>query len=67
VEGQPLELKAEGTGQNADPTRQQPGSSISVPGRTAGGGTNSPHGVTGADPLRIPVDERDVVQGYFTP
>ncbi len=67
VEGQPLELKADGTGQNAERTSQQPESSISVPGRTAGGGNSSANGVTGADPLRIPVDERDVVQGYFTP
>jgi hypothetical protein len=37
-----------------------------VPGRTSGGGTNA-EGSIGADPLRVPVDERNVVQEYFTP
>jgi hypothetical protein len=31
------------------------------------GGSGGGDGGSGPDPLRIPLDERDVVQDYFTP
>jgi len=66
VEGQPVALDAQGGGQPAgtenNPATTLPGGSGSTSGGSAGTG-----GAIGADPLRIPLDERDVVQGYFQP
>lgn len=66
VEGQPVELEAEGGGQTAEgqnnPETMLQGSTGSTSGSQTGVG-----GAIGADPLRIPLDERDVVQGYFQP
>lgn len=66
VDGRPVELSAEGGGQQgAEPAR--PGTT--VPGGTGstGGGDPGAAGAVGPDPLRIPLDERDVVQEYFNP
>lgn len=68
VEGQPLELDAQGSGQNAEQQPgQRPNTDAVVPSTTQGGGGSQQAEALGADPLRIPVDERDVVQDYFTP
>lgn len=69
VEGVPLELDAAGEGDTIT------GNAESLPtGRSAGpAGQNSSRQQsddvvqTGDDPLRIPADLRDVVQGYFSP
>jgi hypothetical protein len=68
VPGQPVPLEAEGPGAvPAEPSDRQPTTSEIVPG-TTGGETSSDRRVeTGADPLRVPLDERDVVQEYFQP
>ncbi|MEN9935848.1 MAG: hypothetical protein RLZZ387_2427 [Chloroflexota bacterium] len=66
VDGRPVELEAEGGGQpGAEPAR--PGTTM--PGGTGatGGGDPRSVGAVGPDPLRIPLDERDVVQEYFNP
>lgn len=66
VDGQPVELSAEGGGQNAaDPGR--PGTTLPGGAGTTSGGDPRNMGATGPDPLRIPLDERDVVQEYFNP
>jgi hypothetical protein len=68
VPGQPVPLEAEGPGSvPAEPSDRQPTTSEIVPG-TTGGETSSDRRVrSGADPLRVPLDERDVVQEYFQP
>jgi hypothetical protein len=68
VPGQPVPLEADGPGAvPAEPSDRQPTTSEIVPG-TTGGETSSDRRVrTGADPLRVPLDERDVVQEYFQP
>jgi hypothetical protein len=66
VDGRPVELTAEGGGQSsAEPG--EPGTT--VPGGTGAttGGNPKNVGAVGPDPLRIPLDERDVVQEYFNP
>ena len=70
VEGQPLPLDAEGGGQSAERQTNRPPTSVG----TGAGGTprnsGTPSGsacATCADPLRVPADERDVVQDYFSP
>lgn len=70
VEGQPVPLESAGTGEvpadssGALPPRQ----GEQRPGFNPGGsnGSNQPVDV-GNDPLRVPMDERDVVQEYFQP
>jgi hypothetical protein len=71
VEGQPLPLESSGDGQvPAQPSEQRPATS-SGPSDNAGfiqGDASSSQRVqVGADPLRVPIDERDVVQDYFQP
>jgi hypothetical protein len=65
VDGRPVELTAEGGGQAGGENRP----ATTVPGSAGetGGGDPRAAGTTGPDPLRIPLDERDVVQGYFSP
>ncbi|MCG8347100.1 MAG: hypothetical protein MI924_04900 [Chloroflexales bacterium] len=70
VDGVPLELESEGTGDvSTDGEAQQ----ATAPGGSAGqfergGSTPDANRVqTGEDPLRIPADLRDVVQEYFSP
>ena len=70
VEGQPMELKADGTGQDAQRSPDQQPSTADASktaGSTQGGRASDQTVQTGADPLRVPMDERDVVQEYFTP
>jgi hypothetical protein len=67
VEGEPVPLEANGEGQvPAEPSDRPPTTSAPVPGFTQGGSGGERVRV-GADPLRIPIDERDVVQEYFAP
>lgn len=70
VEGQPLPLDAEGGGQSAERQSSRPPTSV---GSGAGGSPSNSSPLSGgacancADPLRVPADERDVVQDYFSP
>jgi hypothetical protein len=68
VPGQPLPLEADGPGAvPAEPSDRQPTTSEIVPGTTGGDASSDRRVRTGADPLRVPLDERDVVQEYFQP
>lgn len=67
VDGKPIELDAQGSGQRAESSGAQPSSAEVVPGTTSGNGSSGTIGAIGADPLRVPVEDRDVIQGYFTP
>ncbi|MEM8529844.1 MAG: hypothetical protein AAGF95_03320 [Chloroflexota bacterium] len=68
VDGQPLPLEAEGTGQDTELTNpdQQASGGIST-GFTQGDTSSDQTVDIGNDPLRIPADERNVVQEYFSP
>jgi len=66
VEGQPVTIEAQGGGQSAGTTSDADTSLQSGAG-TVSGGESGTGGAIGADPLRIPLDERDVVQEYFQP
>ncbi len=66
VPGQPVPLEADGPGQvPAEPSDRPPTTSEVVPGTTSGGAGSDRRVQTGADPLRVPLDERNVVQDYF--
>ncbi|HMO58671.1 MAG TPA: hypothetical protein PKC19_15035, partial [Roseiflexaceae bacterium] len=65
VEGRPLELEADQGGQEAD-GNPNPTTMLGGTGGTTGG-TSGSGGATAPDPLRIPLEERDVVQEYFQP
>jgi hypothetical protein len=66
VPGQPVPLEADGPGQvPAEPSDRPPTSSEVVPGTTSGGGNSDRRVQAGDDPLRVPLDERNVVQDYF--
>jgi hypothetical protein len=68
VPGQPVPLEANGPGAvPAEPSDRQPTTSEIVPGTTSGNSSSSERVQIGADPLRVPLDERDVVQEYFQP
>lgn len=70
VDGQPVELDAQGDGtQGTNPAEQ---ATIAGNGSVGSAGNNTRSnqqagGSSGPDPLRVPADERDVVQDYFTP
>jgi hypothetical protein len=67
VEGQPVPLESAGEGEIPVPqSGQQPGQGSGQGGFTQGG-TGGERVEVGADPLRVPIDERDVVQEYFQP
>jgi hypothetical protein len=67
VEGQPVPLESAGEGEVPVPqSGQQPGQGNGQGGFTQGG-TGGERVDVGADPLRVPIDERDVVQEYFQP
>lgn len=67
VEGQPVELDAQGDGsQGSAPAEQATVAGNGSVGSTSGGNQQG-GGASGPDPLRVPADERDVVQDYFTP
>lgn len=67
VEGQAVPLEANGEGEVPVPQsgQQQPGAGSNQPGFTQGGSGGGGRVQIGADPLRVPIDERDVVQEYF--
>jgi hypothetical protein len=66
VPGQPVPLETDGPGDvPAEPSDRPPTSSEVVPGTTSGEASSDQRVQTGADPLRVPLDERDVVQDYF--
>jgi hypothetical protein len=68
VEGVPLELDAEGQGDNITGNADGQGTRQVPPSDTNSSRQQSDDVVqTGDDPLRIPADLRDVVQGYFSP
>ncbi len=69
VEGQPVPLESAGQGDiPADASGPlQPGAGRPQPGFTQGDASSSRQVDVGADPLRVPMDERDVVQEYFQP
>lgn len=64
----PLELDAEGEGDNITGNADGQGTQQVPPGQNNSSRQQSDDVVqTGDDPLRIPPDLRDVVQGYFSP
>jgi|HigsolmetaAR201D_1030396.scaffolds.fasta_scaffold04550_4 hypothetical protein len=66
VPGQPLELESEGPGEvPADPSDRPPTTSEVVGGNTQGGQASDQRVESGPDPLRVPIEERNVVQDYF--
>jgi hypothetical protein len=68
VPGQPVPLDTEGPGQvAAEPSDRPPTTSNVVPGTTGGDSSSDRRVQIGTDPLRVPLDERDVVQNYFRP
>ena len=68
VDGQPVELDAQGDGsQGTAPAEQATVAGNGSLGSTSGGSNQQGGGASGPDPLRVPADERDVVQDYFTP
>jgi hypothetical protein len=66
VEGQPVTIDAQGGGQGTG-VINNPDASMQSGVGTVSGGESGTGGAIGADPLRIPLDERDVVQEYFQP
>ncbi len=66
VEGQPVTIEAQGGGQSTGASNN-PNATLQGGAGTAFGGQPGTGGAIGADPLRIPLDERDVVQEYFQP
>jgi hypothetical protein len=71
VEGQAVPLESSGEGevpaQASDDKPPIPSSANGNGGFTQGGTSSSQRVQVGDDPLRVPIDERDVVQGYFQP
>lgn len=71
VDGVPLQLASEGAGKNStegDGTHPTGTTGAGTePGFESGTAPNSDRVQAGDDPLRIPPDLRDVVQGYFSP
>jgi hypothetical protein len=69
VEGVPLELEGEGEGENVTGNAEGQQSTRRVPPSETNSGREQSGDVvtTGEDPLRIPAELRDVVQGYFSP
>ena len=69
VEGQPVPLESDGAGDvPAQPSGPlQGGAGDTKPGFAQGDASSGQRVEVGADPLRVPIDERDVVQEYFQP
>jgi hypothetical protein len=68
VDGVPVELEGEGEGNTpTQGNREGDAPEGTNDGFTQGGSPGDDRVETGADPLSIPVDLRDVVQEYFTP
>jgi hypothetical protein len=69
VEGQPVPLELDGAGDvPAQPSGPLQGTAGDTkPGFVQGDASSGQRVEVGADPLRVPIDERDVVQEYFQP
>jgi hypothetical protein len=70
VEGQPVPLESNGAGDvpaQASDKPPTPSGANANGGFTQGGASSNQRVQVGDDPLRVPIDERDVVQGYFQP
>jgi hypothetical protein len=71
VEGQAVPLEAAGEGSVPAQSSEDKPAGAAGPGGsggfTQGGASGGERVQVGADPLRVPIDERDVVQGYFQP
>jgi hypothetical protein len=68
ADGQPLPIEVQGAGTTSGPPPEQAtAGGVTAVGGVAGGNASSSAGGSGPDPLRVPLDERDVVQDYFTP
>jgi hypothetical protein len=71
VEGQAVPLESSGAGdvpaQSSDDKPPIPSGAGGSGGFTQGGASSNQRVQVGDDPLRVPIDERDVVQGYFQP
>jgi hypothetical protein len=71
VEGQAVPLESSGAGdvpaQPSDDKPPIPAGAGGNGGFTQGGASSNQRVQVGDDPLRVPIDERDVVQGYFQP
>jgi hypothetical protein len=66
VDGQPVALDVQGPGTTSAPAPDQAtAGDVSAVGGVSGGNSTG-NGGSGLDPLRVPLEERDVVQGYFT-
>jgi hypothetical protein len=71
VEGQAVPLESSGEGnipaQSSDDKPPIPSGAAGNGGFTQGGTSSDQRVQVGDDPQRVPIDERDVVQGYFQP
>jgi len=71
VEGQAMPLESSGAGdipaESSDDKPPIPSGAVGNGGFTQGGTSSSQRVQVGDDPQRVPIDERDVVQGYFQP
>jgi hypothetical protein len=68
ADGQPLPIEVQGPGTTSGPPPEQAtAGGVTAVGGVSGGNATSSAGGSGPDPLRVPLDERDVVQDYFTP
>jgi hypothetical protein len=68
ADGQPLPIEVQGPGTTSGPPPEQAtAGGVTAVGGVTGGNASSSAGGSGPDPLRVPLDERDVVQDYFTP
>jgi hypothetical protein len=65
----PLESSGAGDvpAQSSDDKPPIPAGASGNGGFTQGGASSNQRVQVGDDPLRVPIDERDVVQGYFQP
>ena len=61
-----MTIEAQGGGQGTG-VINNPDASLQSGVGTVSGGESGTGGAIGADPLRIPLDERNVVQEYFQP
>ncbi|GAB4109382.1 MAG: hypothetical protein Fur005_12910 [Roseiflexaceae bacterium] len=68
ADGQPVPLDLPpGQGTSGNGANRATAGGVSAVGSTGGGSAGATQGNSGPDPLRVPVEERDVVQDYFTP
>lgn len=67
VDGQTVTLESKGTGQSGNGNNRRPSATVGNGSGNNRSGQSGASGTSGPDPLRVPLDERDVVQDYFTP